>query len=246
MSESRETSKETPLDIGEKGKNAEGEVTSLNRRLFFQFHAFGDCTDTAPLVTALEESGVVGVLYEDVQDPRGVGFMTFAEDPAYFLNSVRPVLSQEPFLSLTQKHEYSMMGRTYSIGYERDLEETLLKRPLRHCCNPEWPWAVWYPLRRSGEFEQMSWEEQRVILMEHGGIGRAYGRNDYAHDVRLACQGLDKNDNDFVTGLMGKELYPLSKVVQRMRKTKQTAHYLTKLGPFFVGHAIWMKKDGHS
>jgi hypothetical protein len=60
-----------------------------------------------------------------------------------------------------------------------------------------WPWAIWYPLRRAGSFEQLSAQEQRTILMEHGGIGHAYGRAGYGTDIRLACYGLDQNDNDF-------------------------------------------------
>jgi chlorite dismutase len=55
----------------------------------------------------------------------------------------------------------------------------------------------------------------------------------------LACHGLDKNDNDFVVGLIGKDLHPLSAIVQTMRKTQQTALYLDRLGPFFVGRAFW-------
>ena len=50
----------------------------------------------------------------------------------------------------------------------------------------------------------------------------AFGAADYAHDVRLACHGLDRDDNDFVIGLIGKDLFPLSAVVQSMRKTQQT------------------------
>ncbi len=49
-----------------------------------------------------------------------------------------------------------------------------------------------------------------MILAEHGTIGMSYGAADYAHDIRLACHGLDKHDNDFIVGLLGKELYPLS------------------------------------
>ena len=59
-----------------------------------------------------------------------------------------------------------------------------------------------------------------MILMEHAGIGRAFGRAGLGYDVRLACHGLDKNDNDFVIGLLGGELHPLSVIVQRMRKTQ--------------------------
>ena len=67
----------------------------------------------------------------------------------------------------------------------------------------------------------------------------SFGAGDFAHDVRLACHGLDKVDNDFVVGLVGKDLFPLSAVVQAMRKTQQTALYLDRLGPFFVGRALW-------
>jgi hypothetical protein len=95
------------------------------------------------------------------------------------------------------------------MGYEDDLEHVLIKRPIERVTDPSLPWAVWYPVRRSGAFEQLSPDEQRTILMEHGGIGRAYGKADLAYDIRLACFGLDKNDNDFVIGLLGHELYPL-------------------------------------
>ena len=132
-----------------------------------------------------------------------------------------------------------MLGRTYALGYEPDLPEAILHRPRRTVLNKEWPWAVWYPLRRSGRFAQLPPEEQRVILAEHGTIGMSYGAGDYAHDIRLACYGLDKNDNDFVIGLLGKELFPLSHIVQAMRKTQQTSLYLDRLGPFFVGRAVW-------
>ncbi len=78
--------------------------------------------------------------------------------------------------------------------------------------------------------------------MEHGGVGRSYGKAGLAFDIRLACYGLDKNDNDFVIGLLGKELHPLSSIVERMRKTRQTSQYLTNLGPFFVGRVAWQKR----
>jgi chlorite dismutase len=58
-------------------------------------------------------------------------------------------------------------------------------------------------------------------------------------DIRLACHGLDVNDNDFVIGLIGKDLAPLSQLVETMRPTAQTSEYLEKLGPFFVGRVLW-------
>ena len=204
-----------------------------------QFVAFGGCTDPTPLANDLERARISGVLYEDVNDPRGVGLLTFSEGPDYFLDRVRPVLNGPVFSGLVQKAEYAMLGRTYSIGYEPDLPEVLLHRPKRTVLNPAWKWAVWYPLRRSGRFAALPADEQRVILAEHGAIGMSYGAGDYAHDIRLACHGLDKSDNDFIVGLVGKELYPLSAIVQTMRKTQQTSLYLDRLGPFFVGRAIW-------
>jgi hypothetical protein len=216
-----------------------GEAQRSDRRLFMQFLAFGGCETPRPLAEAASAAGITGALYEDVNDPRGVALLTASEDPAYFLDRVRPLVNGPSFRQLVQKPEYTMLGRTYAIGYEPDLDEILLHRPRRTVLNPEWNWAVWYPLRRSGKFAQLPPDEQRVILAEHGTIGMSFGAADYAHDIRLACHGLDKDDNDFVIGLLGKDLYPLSAIVQAMRKTQQTSLYLERLGPFFVGRALW-------
>jgi chlorite dismutase len=228
-----------PPDICEKGGMKGGQPQRADTRLFMQFLAFGSCAASEPLAESLSRAGVAGVLYEDMNDPRGVALLTFSEDPAFFLDRVRPVLNAAPFSSLSQKPEYTMVGRTYSLGYEPDLLDVLLQRPRRTVLNHEWPWAIWYPLRRSGRFAQLPADEQRVILAEHGAIGMSFGAADLAHDIRLACHGLDKDDNDFIVGLVGKELYPLSAIVQTMRKTQQTSLYLERLGPFFVGRAVW-------
>ena len=228
-----------PPDISEKGGIKNGEPQRSDERLFMQLLAFGDCPNSRPLADALARAGTTGVLYEDANDPRGVALLTFSQDPGVFIDCGRKLLNAAPFAALTQKAGYTMLGRTYAIGYEPDLTETLLERPRRTVLNPAWTWAVWYPLRRSGRFAQLPADEQRVILAEHGAIGMSFGVADYAHDIRLACHGLDRNDNDFVVGLIGRELYPLSRIVQEMRKTQQTALYLERLGPFFVGRAVW-------
>ena len=54
----------------------------------------------------------------------------------------------------------------------------------------------------------------------------------------LASFGIDKGDNDFVIGLIGKELFPLSACIQAMRKTRQTSEFIEKMGPFFVGYVL--------
>ncbi len=224
-----------PLDLSEKGRTENGEPDTLDRRLFMQFLAYGNCRDTRPLVRALMEDGIRGVLYHDVNDPNGVGLLTFSEDPAHFTETVHAFLRRPPFEELVPKPEYTMFGRTYAIGYEKNLEDVLIDRPQRRVCDAERPWAVWYPLRRSGAFEQLPAERQHAILMEHGGVGRAFSEAGYVRDIRLACHGLDKNDNDFITALIGKDLFPLSATIQRMRSTIQTSQYLVHLGPFFVG-----------
>jgi chlorite dismutase len=72
-------------------------------------------------------------------------------------------------------------------------------------------------------------------------LGALFSAGDLGYDIRLDCRGLDKNDNDFLIGLIGKELFPLSAMVQAMRKTRQTSEFLESLGPFFIGKAIWQQ-----
>jgi chlorite dismutase len=228
-----------PPDLSEKGGLKGGQPQRSNDRLFMQLLAFGGCSDVAAAAAHLSAASVPGVLYADLNDPQGIGVLTLARDPDLFVDVVRPACTSGVFSGYTLKPAYTMFGRTYSLGYEPDLEDALIARPRRTVFNPDWRWAVWYPLRRSGAFARLPADRQRTILAEHGAIGMSFGAADYAHDVRLACHGLDRDDNDFVIGLVGKELFPLSAVVQSMRKTQQTALYLDRLGPFFVGRAAW-------
>ena len=230
--------KPEPLDLSEKGLR-HGEVTSLDRRLFMKFTAFGACTDPKAAAAALAAAGIDGALYVDANDPRGIGIMAASEDPNYFVAELRDVFNQAPFTDLEHKSEFDMLGRSYSIGYEPDLEDTLLVKPRQKLLNPEFQWAVWYPLQRSKKFQTLPEDHQRRILAEHGTLAKRYGVAGYAADIRLACHGLDKHDNDFIIGLVGPNLFPLSAVVQEMRKTEQTSQYLDSLGPFFVGKVLW-------
>jgi chlorite dismutase len=232
----------TAPDIRERSQMAGAEPTYLDRRLFMQFLAFG-AAETPPLVRALAAVRFPGVLYEDIHDAFGVGLLTFHEEADFFVDELRAFLRQPPFSNLVSKPEYTMLGRTYALGNERDLADALIHRPRQKLCDPAMPWAIWYPLRRKGAFEQLPAADQRVILMEHGGVGHAYGRAGHSTDIRLACHGMDRNDNDFVIGLLGPALYPLSSLVQRMRQTRQTSQYLERLGPFFVGRAVWRQPE---
>lgn len=230
-------------DLRERGRDAAGQPIYLDRRLFMQLLVFDGCADTAPLLAALEREPKALALYHDVNNPRGVGLLAASEDPAWFSGAFRDFLHASPFAALALRTDFTMLGRSYSIGYEADLEHVLFKRPLHRATNPEWPWAVWYPLRRKGSFEKLPPAEQQAILGEHGQLGALFSAGGYGHDIRLDCRGLDTNDNDFVIGLIGSALFPLSAMVQAMRKTRQTSEFLEKLGPFFVGKAVWQRQD---
>jgi len=203
-----------PPDISEKGGLKDGRPQRSDERLFVQLLAFGGCHDPRAVVNHLARAPIGTVVYEDLHDPLGIGVLAFATDESAFMDVLRPQLKAGPFASMAQKPEYTMFGRTYSLGYEPDLREALTEWPRRTVLNPDWPWAIWYPLRRSGAFTQLP------------------------ADVRLACHGLGREDNDFVIGLIGKELFPLSAVIQAMRRTQQTSLYLDRLGPFFIGRRI--------
>ncbi|MDH4282158.1 MAG: chlorite dismutase family protein [Myxococcales bacterium] len=232
------------IDTREKGAPLNGEPQLMDRRLFMQLLVFqvppgvSISANQEALISAVEKAGIPSVIYADVNDPRGVALLTFSEDPALFVDSVRPLFEAEPLVDWNLRPELTMIGRTYSSGYEKDLGFWLLDRPKQTVLNPEWNWAVWYPLRRTGAFEQLEGREKGGILREHATIGRAYGDQNLAHDVRLACHGLDANDNEFLIGLVGAELHPLSHVVQSMRGTVQTSQYIQHMGPFFVGRVI--------
>jgi chlorite dismutase len=191
------------------------------------------------LKTELTSSNTLSVIYRDVHNPRSFGLLLWSEDPAQLVDKQHTLFAHPTTAELRQRTEFNMFGRSYSSGYEQDLSYWLIERPQQTALNPQWPWAIWYPLKRKGEFEQLPAEEQRAILGEHARIGKTYGEQDLAHDIRLACFGLDEHDNDFIIGLIGKELQPLSHVVQSMRKTRQTSEFIERMGPFFVGYVEW-------
>ena len=224
----------------EKGAPIDGKRQMLDRRIFVQLLVFDNSPNTSVLINELkEDAGFGSVLYRDINNPNGVGLLTMSENPDFFVDDLRRFLKKASFKNLTLRPEYTMLGRTYAIGHEQDLQDWLIDRTPRVTMDPDMKWAVWYPLRRKGSFAMLPPREQGEILMEHGMIGRAFGSEGLGKDIRLISNGLDQNDNDFVIGLIGKELFPLSALVQRMRSTKQTSTYIEEMGPFFVGRAIW-------
>jgi chlorite dismutase len=214
----------------------------MDRRLFMQLLVYRAGAGKDPSVVArelaegLKEARVSGVVYEDVSDPLGLGLLVMSEDPADFVTKVRPLFSRGRIAELVPRPELTMFGRSYSSGFEDDLEYWLIRRPQENVLHEGWDWSVWYPLRRTGSFQALPGREKGAILHEHAIIGRAYGEQDLVHDVSLACHGLDARYNEFVLGLVGSKLHPLSHVVQAMRATRQTSEYIAQMGPFFVGH----------
>ena len=225
-----------PIDIRETGAPLDGEPQFSNARLFFQLHVFEDCSDPQLLIETLEKSHLNAVLYDDLNCPTGIGVLFAAENPSALMTASQALLLKAREMpDLLYRSEMTMIGRTYSSGREPNLEEWLINKPLRNVLNPDFPWAIWYPLRRKPEFYRLEHRERGRILGEHAMLGRSYATGGHASDIRLACFGLDTNDNEFVIGLVGPELYPLSRLIQDMRQTEQTTKYIESLGPFFVG-----------
>ncbi len=232
------------IDVNEYGGKKNGERQQMNRRLFMQLLVFdapaGTSAETvsAAMVEAMRARKVSAVVYADANAPTGVGLLTWSDDPAHFVRAVRPAFGEGVLASVVHRPSFTMIGRTYAIGHEPELAHWLLHRSVENVMNETTPWHVWYPLRRTGAFARLEAQEQSSILREHGTIGHAYGQQELATDIRLACHGIDADDNEFVIGLVGKELHPLSHLVQTMRKTRQTSEFIQKMGPFFVGYAV--------
>ena len=225
-----------PIDVRETGAPIDGEPQFSDRRLFFQLHVFEGCSDPELITKTLEQSSLNAVLYDDLNCPTGIGVLLAAENPSALMTESRALLLKlREIPDLLYRSEMTMLGRTYSSGREPNLEEWLINKPLQNALNPNLPWAIWYPLRRKPEFYRLERREQGRILGEHAMLGRSYADGGHASDIRLACFGLDTNDNEFVIGLVGPELYPLSRLIQDMRRTEQTTKYIESLGPFFVG-----------
>lgn len=231
------------LDIRERGLPRDGVPQVMDRRLYMQLLVFDVADEISVsdaercLAESVQARDIEAVIYSDANAPRGVGLLTWSEAPEDFVEKVRPAVNEVP--GLMARPSFTMIGRSYSAGYEDDLAFWLLERPRSTVLNEACNWHIWYPLRRNGAFARLEPREQGAVLREHGTIGKTYGQADLAHDVRLACHGLDAADNEFLIGLVGRELYPLSHVVQTMRKTRQTSEFIEKMGPFFVGRAVW-------
>ena len=226
-----------PVDLRETGAPIDGEPQVSDNRLFFQLHVFERCLHPDTIIDMIKSETLAAVFYDDLNNPAGLGVLFVADDPALLMSqsSALRKIQDRSVSQISYRPEMTMTGRTYSSGREPDLEEWLINKPLQNALNPDFPWAIWYPLRRNPEFYCLEQSERGRILGEHAMLGRSYAAGGHASDIRLACFGLDTNDNEFVIGLVGPELYPLSRLIQDMRQTEQTIKYIESLGPFFIG-----------
>ncbi len=87
------------LDLSEKGRGSDGQPISLNRRLYMQLLAFGNCPNPDSLIPTLQDAGFDAVLYADLNDPRGVGLLVMSEDPDFFVSELRQFLTGHPSAS---------------------------------------------------------------------------------------------------------------------------------------------------
>jgi hypothetical protein len=226
-------------EMAERGATVDGVPQTLDARTFMQLQVFSGALDSGPIVEAVRAAGLEAAVYADLNDPRGIGVVLMSQDPEHFVGAGRALLTKPPFSDLRPRPGYTMTGRSYAIGREKNLIDWLLNHSRRQALNPENAWAVWYPLRRRGSFARQPRAEQMKMLGEHAFIGRSYGEAGHAHDIRLECHGLDRDDNEFVIALVGPRLAPLSKLVKEMRPTRQTSEFIERMGPFFVGRVLY-------
>src|SRR5437867_12724279 len=83
-----------------------------------QLQVFTGCGDAKPVIRAVGSSRIEGAVYHDVNDPRGVGMLGISEDPTFFASAFRDLLNTEPFAALSLRPQFTMLGRTFTSGFE--------------------------------------------------------------------------------------------------------------------------------
>jgi len=232
-----------PPDLLEKGHGG----SSTSRRMFFQLRVL-DAPDAKHAQEAVSRlklylKGLLDgwIIYRDACSSHTLGLLVWTENPEDFALKLPGAIASAGHL--VERQGWTMLGRTYANGHERDLEDFLLDKPVRTVLGADEPWAVWYPMRRKGLFYLQPGKDQCEMLLHHASIGKSYGDSGAAKDVRLKCYGIDEKDNEFVIGLIGKNLASLSRIVEDLRKTQHTSTYMKTLGPFFVGLRAFSSTD---
>ena len=190
------------------------------------------------LIAALESAGLASVLYEDVNDPTGVALLTLSRRRRRSSPSTAAFLQSSLFAELTPKPNSRCSAAPTRSATSRISRRRSSTGPRRRVLDPALPWAIWYPLRRAGSFEQLS---ARAGHHPHGARRDRDGvrprRPRLRHPARVPWP---RSRRQRLRDRPARaELHPLSIIVQRMRKTKQTSLHLERLGPFFVGRVAY-------
>lgn len=166
-----------PPVLYERGGNGQ----TCEERLYVQLHVL-DANSSANLPGAreklkkqLETRDVSSVVYDDVNNPRSIGLLTWSTDPSHFVKVVNPILQMGGIGDvLTPRPRWTMFGKTYANGHEPSLVDFLIEKVPRNATRADAPYAVWYPMRRSGDFYMQSPEDQCRMLLHHAAIGKAF------------------------------------------------------------------------
>jgi len=100
-----------------------------------------------------------------------------------------------------------MLGRTYAIRYEPEPSRRPPASSATDLLNPEWEVGALVSPAAERKFRAIAGRPQRVILVRTRR--HRHVRSALAIRARISpgLYGLDKDDNDFLVGLIGKDLY---------------------------------------
>ena len=84
-----------PPDLSEKGGLKDGVPQRSDRRLFMQLLAFGGCRDPRGVASHMSGAADEVVVYEDLNDPRGIAVLTVSEEPETFVRVFERLLAKQ-------------------------------------------------------------------------------------------------------------------------------------------------------
>ncbi len=193
----------------EKGRR-NGQANLAQPAPFHEVHGFRPLPRRARGRRRLvRRAGSTGALYVDANDPQGIGIMVASEDPDYFVTRLATLFNRRPFADFVHRPR---------VRHARSqLLDRLRVRPRGHTAREAARKAA-EPREYTGpsgtrcsaprSSRPCPADHQRRILAEHGSLAKRYGAGGHAADVRLACHGLDSNDNDFIVGLARTQATP--------------------------------------
>src|SRR5690242_15024294 len=92
------SSERPSVDVRERGAERNGAPQTLDRRLFMQLLVYECDGRPQPLIDALGAALVKhkmpSVIYEDVNDPNGIGLLSWCVDPTEFTSKLRPAFAE--------------------------------------------------------------------------------------------------------------------------------------------------------